>query len=60
MVRLYIRLALDEGGATALEYAIMGGLIAIALIGVLGTFGDELVANFQGIESEMPTTPVGG
>jgi pilus assembly protein Flp/PilA len=42
MVRLMLRYAADEGGATAIEYGLVASLIAIAIVGVLGTLGINL------------------
>ena len=43
------RLQRDETGATAVEYGIMVGLIAVAIIGLVFTLGDDLAAKFQEI-----------
>lgn len=38
-----------EDGASAIEYALIAGLIAVAIIGVAGLLGTELKALFQSI-----------
>ncbi|WP_372698875.1 Flp family type IVb pilin [Arthrobacter sp. JSM 101049] len=43
------RLQQDETGATAVEYGIMVGLIAVVIIGLVFTLGDDLAAKFQEI-----------
>lgn len=42
MARLMLRYAADESGATAIEYGLIASLIAVAIIGVLGTVGLNL------------------
>ena len=37
----------DERGATAVEYGLMVGLIAIVIIAAVILFGDALAASFQ-------------
>jgi Flp pilus assembly pilin Flp len=36
------RLRLDHGGATAIEYALIAGLIALVVFGVMSTVGSSL------------------
>jgi pilus assembly protein Flp/PilA len=43
------RVAREEDGITAVEYAVLGGLIATALIGVVTAFATDLTAAFTGI-----------
>ena len=43
MLRKFLR---DEGGATAIEYSLICGAIALAIIAAVGTTGDRLVALF--------------
>ena len=45
----------DEDGATAIEYGLIAGLIAVAIIGVLGTLSGKLTAMFDFIGNSMPT-----
>jgi pilus assembly protein Flp/PilA len=39
--------ARDERGATAIEYALIAGLIGLVIVGVLTTIGSELKSPFQ-------------
>ncbi len=39
----------DENGATAIEYALLASLIAIALVTILGTLGTRLSQEFSKI-----------
>ncbi len=43
----------DEDGATAIEYGLIAGLVAIAIITVLGTMSNELVELFGRIEKAL-------
>ena len=42
MANLMVRYAADESGASAIEYGLIASLIAVAIIGVLGTLGINL------------------
>ena len=42
MSRLIHRYAADQSGASAVEYGLVVSLIAVAIIGVLGTLGINL------------------
>ncbi len=44
----------DEEGASAIEYALIAGLIAVAIATVLSPIGDKLVALFTDIETKLP------
>lgn len=39
----------DEQGATAIEYGLIAALVSVAIIGILGTLGDNLTATFQSV-----------
>jgi pilus assembly protein Flp/PilA len=49
----------DEAGATAIEYALIASLIAIALIGTFTALQDDITAAFEGIGDAInpPATP---
>lgn len=66
MKLLLLKFWKDEEGATAIEYALIAGLIAVAIIGVLTLMGTELRTLFSNIAGELtkagteagtPTTP---
>jgi pilus assembly protein Flp/PilA len=42
MVGFLVRYAGDESGASAIEYGLIVSLIAVAIVGVLGTLGMNL------------------
>ena len=43
----------DEEGATAIEYALLAALIAVAIIVAVTAVGDQLVLVFEKIEAEL-------
>jgi pilus assembly protein Flp/PilA len=45
----------DEEGATAIEYGLIAGLIAVAIIAVLSTLGGELSRMFTKISDKLGT-----
>jgi pilus assembly protein Flp/PilA len=49
MSKFVSRFVKDESGATAIEYGLIAALIAVVLIGVLGTLGGNLNGKFQEI-----------
>jgi pilus assembly protein Flp/PilA len=42
-----IRLRKDRRGVTAIEYALIASLVAVILIGALGTLGNDIATSFQ-------------
>jgi pilus assembly protein Flp/PilA len=48
------KLARSERGATAVEYGLLVGLIAVAIIVVVGTLGGSLNGLFQTVEDSLP------
>ena len=50
-----------EEGATAVEYGLMVGLIAVAIIATVVLLGDQLNQLFEGVTSELGNIlPLGG
>jgi pilus assembly protein Flp/PilA len=45
--------AADESGATAIEYALIASLIAVALVTILGTLGTRLSQEFSEVSSAL-------
>lgn len=41
----------DENGATAIEYALVGGLISIVIVAAVTAIGDTLSNNFSQVAS---------
>jgi pilus assembly protein Flp/PilA len=54
MHRRLTRVARDETGATAVEYAVMVGLIAAVIIFVVQALGIETVNAFQSVLDALP------
>jgi pilus assembly protein Flp/PilA len=44
-----------ERGATAVEYGLMVGLIAVAIIVAVGLLGTKLTDLFSGVATKLPT-----
>jgi pilus assembly protein Flp/PilA len=44
----------DESGATAIEYGLIAGLIAVAIVAVLTTVGGNLLTTFTAIANALP------
>ena len=44
----------DEEGATAIEYGLIAGLMAVVLVGVLASVGEGIEATFQKIIDALP------
>ncbi len=55
MLMLYGRLRFDKSGVTAIEYGLIAGLIAVAIIVVLTTVGTDLTALFTTISGRLQT-----
>ncbi|MEB3419098.1 Flp family type IVb pilin [Salipiger marinus] len=53
MTNFISRFKKDESGATAIEYGLIAGLIAVVIITALGLVGDDLDAAFQYIADSL-------
>ena len=51
MIRQFLT---DESGTTAIEYAVIAGLIALAVIVTVGTIGEELSTTFTNVQAGFP------
>jgi pilus assembly protein Flp/PilA len=47
----------DEKGATAIEYGLLAGLIAVVIITSVGLIGQDLKDVFQNIAESLPAVP---
>lgn len=43
----------NDDGATAIEYGLIAALVSVAIIGILGTLGDNLVATFTTVSGSL-------
>ena len=48
------RLVRNDSGATAIEYGLIAGLIAVAVVGILVTLGPRLSGIFTTIQNSLP------
>lgn len=53
MKNFFARFAKDESGATAIEYGMIAGLIAVVIIGTVLTIGTDLKAVFTKVSTEL-------
>ncbi len=47
----------EEDGVTAIEYALIASLIAIAIVGAVTALGGQLKALFNAVKGAITTTP---
>ena len=45
----------DRSGATAIEYALIGTLVSVAIVVGAGALGEQLVAVYQGVVEGFET-----
>ncbi len=55
MKSLVTRFIKDESGATAIEYGLIAGLMAVLIITALNTFGTGLTDTFTNIGTKLTT-----
>ncbi len=53
MTQFLSRFAKDESGATAIEYGLIVALIAVVIVGVVGTIGGKLNTSFGKVDSSL-------
>ena len=53
MKNLIVRFGKNESGATAIEYGLIAGLIAVAIITAVGLVGTDVTAVFQEIADKL-------
>ncbi len=47
------KLAAEESGATAIEYGLIAAGIAVAIIGIVFTLGNDIAAFFQAVDTKL-------
>ncbi|OHV79776.1 Flp family type IVb pilin [Ensifer sp. LCM 4579] len=55
MKNLLVRFVRNESGATAIEYGLIAGLIAVVIIGAVTTVGTDVSGVFDSIANALPT-----
>ncbi len=53
MLRTFKSFVANESGATAIEYALIASLIAVALISILGALGTRLSGEFSQVSAAL-------
>lgn len=49
----------SDGGATSVEYAVMLGLIAVMIVAVIASFGNESGVLWSGIDTKLEDAGLG-
>lgn len=57
LINKFIR---DDEGATAIEYGLIAALVSVAIIGILGTLGDNLINTFTTVSDSLAGDAGGG
>ena len=52
-MQIFVRFFRDESGVSAIEYALVGGIISIACIGAMSTIGDTLLGFYIAIQTAL-------
>ena len=58
MLTLYTGLRADKSGVTAIEYGLIAGLIAVAIVAIVTTVGGDLTAMFSRISTELQAAAI--
>ena len=53
MKNVFQRFVEDKSGATAIEYGLIAGLIAVVIIGAISTVGTRLSAKFNAVANNL-------
>ena len=53
MARFFIRFLKDDSGATAIEYGLIAGMIALVIVGSLTTLGTKLTTKYTAIGTSL-------
>ncbi|MEX6508881.1 Flp family type IVb pilin [Jiella sp. M17.18] len=53
MSKLFARFVKDESGATAIEYGLIAGIMAVALIAAFGLLAPQLKTTFDNVANTM-------
>jgi pilus assembly protein Flp/PilA len=53
MSKIFARFVKDESGATAIEYGLIAGLIAVVIISAISQVGTKLSAKFNAVANNL-------
>jgi pilus assembly protein Flp/PilA len=53
MRKLFVRLAVSKNGATAIEYGLIAGLVALAIVSIVTTTGTDLTTLFTNVNTKL-------
>ena len=53
MMTLLNKFLSDDQGATAIEYGLIAALVSVAIIGILGTVGGNLINTFTTVSGSL-------
>ncbi|HTJ65707.1 MAG TPA: Flp family type IVb pilin [Alphaproteobacteria bacterium] len=59
MRKLIQKLSANRNGATAIEYGLIAGLIAVVIVAGVTAVGTNLKTDFGNVQSSVPVTPAG-
>lgn len=59
MRELFVNLIREEEGQGMAEYALVLGVIAVGVVGVLAIFGEQIMGVFENISGEFDGVPGG-
>jgi len=54
MLAIFSRFVRDDSGATAIEYGLIAGLVAVVIITAVTTVGNKLTNTFNNIGNALP------
>ena len=57
MKNVFKKFQADESGATAIEYGLIAALVAVAIIGALGTMKNSLTGTFDKVANALNSVP---
>lgn len=55
LINKFNKFARNDSGATAIEYGLIAGLIAVVIIGTVSLVGTDLLDQFTAISDELET-----
>jgi pilus assembly protein Flp/PilA len=53
MKKIFARFAADQSGATAIEYGLIAGLIAVVIISAVSSLGKNIANKFNAVASNL-------